>query len=85
MMLNITYLYSLNEFGVHSRYHLIDLVVVSPWRVADPRYDSCFLCGDFYGSSPTSDLKIGTPVATLPDAWHCRVSAETGWPGISIL
>ena len=21
-------------------------------------------------------------VATLPYAWHCRVSAETGWPGV---
>ena len=24
-------------------------------------------------------------VSTLPDAWHCRVSAETGWPHVSIL
>ena len=29
--------------------------------------------------------KIGTPVATLPGAWHYRVSAVTGWLGISIL
>ena len=29
---------------------------------------------DFSGSSHTSDLKIGTPVATLPSAWHYRVS-----------
>ena len=40
---------------------------------------------DFSGSSHTSDLKIGTPVATLPGAWLCRVSAETGWPGVSML
>ena len=33
----------------------------------------------------TSDLEIGTPVATLPGAWHYRVSAETGWPGVCIL
>ena len=26
-----------------------------------------------------------TPVATLPGAWHYRVSAETGWPSVSIL
>ena len=37
------------------------------------------------GSSHTSDLKIGTPVATLPDAWRYRVSAGTGRPGVSIL
>ena len=36
-------------------------------------------------SSHTSDLKIGTPLATLPDAWRSRVSAGTGWPGVSIL
>ena len=39
----------------------------------------------FPGSSHTSDLKIGTPVATLPGAWCYRVSAGTGWPGVSIL
>ena len=37
------------------------------------------------GSSHTSDLKIGTPVATLPCAWRYRVSAGTGWPSVSIL
>ena len=41
--------------------------------------------GIFSGSGHTSDLKIGTPVATLPGAWCCRVSAGTGWPGVSIL
>ena len=41
--------------------------------------------GIFSGSSHTSDLKIGTPVATLPGAWHYRVSAGTGRPGVSIL
>ena len=39
----------------------------------------------FSRSSQTSDLKTGTPVATLPDAWHSRVSAGTGWPGVRIL
>ena len=28
----------------------------------------------------TSDLNIVAMVATLPGAWHCRVSARTGWP-----
>ena len=41
--------------------------------------------GIFSGSSHTSDLHIGTPVATLPGAWRCRVSAGTGRPGVSIL
>ena len=41
--------------------------------------------GIFPGSSHTSDLKIGTPVAILPGAWRYRVSAGTGWPGVSIL
>ena len=40
---------------------------------------------DFLGSSHTSDLKSGTPVATLPGAWHYRVSAGTGRPSVSIL
>ena len=32
-----------------------------------------------------SYLKTGTPMATLPGAWRCWVSAGTGWPGVSIL
>ena len=41
--------------------------------------------GIFAGLSHTSDFKIGTPVATLPGAWYHRVSAGTGWPGVSML
>ena len=41
--------------------------------------------GIFSGSCHTSDFKIGTPVATLPGAWHYRVSTGTGRPGVSIL
>ena len=41
--------------------------------------------GIFPGSSHTSDLKIGTPVATLPGTWRYWVSAGTGWPSASIL
>ena len=40
---------------------------------------------DFSRFSHISDLKTGTPVATLPGAWHYRVSAETGQPGVGIL
>ena len=41
--------------------------------------------GIFSGSSHTSDLNIGTPVATLPGAWRYRVSTGTGRPSVSIL
>ena len=39
----------------------------------------------FPGSSHTGDLKIGTPVATLPGSWRYRVSAGAGWAGVSLL
>ena len=41
--------------------------------------------GEVSRSSPTSDFKIGTPVSTLPGAWRYRVSAGTGWLGVSTL
>ena len=56
----------------------------SALRSEDPGFESR-LHRDFSGSSHTSDLKIGTPVAALPDVWRCRVSAGTGQPGVSIL
>ena len=66
---------------------LVGLVVkASASRAQDPGSESR-LRQDFSGpgSSHTSDLKIGTPVATLPGAWRYRASAGTGWPGVSIL
>ena len=57
---------------------------VSAIRAEDPGFKSC-LHWDISGSSHTSDLKIGVSVATLPGVWRYRVSAETGWSGISIL
>ena len=60
---------------------LVGLVVkASVSRAEDPGFGR-----DFSGSSHTSDFKIDTPVATLPGAWHYRVSAGTGRPGVSIL
>ena len=50
----------------------------------DPGFESR-LKQDFSRSSHTSDSKIGTPVATLPGAWHYWVSTETGKPSVSIL
>ena len=65
-----------------SSYRLIGLVVRRLRKVPG----SNPACGGiFSGSSHTSDLNIGTPVATLPGVWHYRVSAGTGRPGVSIL
>ena len=64
---------------------LVGLVAqASASRAEDNRFE-CRLCRDFCGSSHTSDLKIGTPLANLPGAWRYRVSAGTGWPSVSIL
>ena len=64
---------------------LVGLVVkASSSGAKDPGFDSR-LQRDFARSSHTSDLKIGTPVATLPGAWHYRVSAGTGRPDVNIL
>ena len=64
---------------------LVDLLdKASTSSVEDPGFES-LLRRDFSGSSHTSDLKIGTPVATLPGAWRYRVSAGAGRPGVSVL
>ena len=64
---------------------LVGLVVkASASRAEDPRFDSR-LNRDFSGSSHNNDLKIGTPVDTLPGAWRYRVSVGTDWTGVSIL
>ena len=60
------------------------MVKVSASGAEDPGFEFR-LRRDFSGSSHTSDLKTGTPVATLPGAWRYRVIARTGRPGVSIL
>ena len=71
--------------GVSGDHCLVDLVVkASASRAEDPGFESR-LRRDFSGSSHTGDLKLGTPVATLPGAWCYRVSTGTGQPGVSIL
>ena len=70
---------------VSSRHSLAGLVVRHPpreWKIPGSN-SAC--AGIFSGSSHTSDLEIGTPVANLPGTLHYRVSAGTGWPGVSIL
>ena len=69
------------------RDHLVGRVVRHPpqeWKIPGSN-PAC--AGIFSGSSHTSDLKIGTPVAALPGAWHWRyrVGTGTGQPGVSIL
>ena len=64
---------------------LVGLVVRRPPRERKIPGSNPACAGIFSGSSHTSDLKIGTPVATLPGAWHYRVSTGTGQPGVSIL
>ena len=60
------------------------VVKASASGAEDPGFESRLL-RDLSGSSHTRDLKIGTQVATLPGSWQYRVSAGTGWPGVSIL
>ena len=64
---------------------LVGLVVRRPPRERKIPGSNPACGGIFSGSSHNSDLKIGTPVATLPGAWRCRVNAGTGRPGVSIL
>ena len=76
----------MNQPGkISAAYRLAGLVVkASASGVEDPGFESR-LQRDFSGSSHTSDFQIDTPVATLPGAWHKRVSAGTGLPCDSIL
>ena len=63
----------------------IALVVRRPPRERKIPGSNPACAGIFSGSSHTSDLKIDTPVATLPGAWRSRVSTGTGRPDVSIL
>ena len=64
---------------------LVGLVVRRPPRERKVPGSNPACAGIFSRSSHTSDLNIGTPVATLPGAWRYRVSAGTRRPGVSIL
>ena len=62
---------------------LVGLVVkASASRAEGPGFESR-LRRDFSGFF--GDLKLGTPVVTLPGVWRYRVSAGTGRPSVSIL
>ena len=64
---------------------LVGLMVRRPPRERKVPGSNPACGGIFSGSSHTNDLKIGTPVATMPGAWRYRVSTGTGRPGVSIL
>ena len=64
---------------------LVGLVVRRPPRERKIPGSNPACDGIFSGSSHTSDLNIGTPMATLPGAWRYSVSTGTGRPGVSIL
>ena len=71
---------------VHNSRRPLDGLVVkaSASGAEDPGFEPR-LRRDFSGSSHTSELKIGTAVATLPGVCHYRDSAGTGRPGVGIL
>ena len=55
------------------------MVKVFSSRAEDPAFESPH-AEVFSGSSHTSDLKIVTPVATLPGVWRYWDSGGTGLP-----
>ena len=76
---------SVVDFRLQGTDRLVGQVVKASTLKADgPEFESC-LRQDLSRSSHTIDLKIGTPVATLPDPWRFRVSAGTSLPGVSVL
>ena len=70
---------------VFNKHRLAGRVVKAPASGEEDLGFESRLRRDFSGSTHTSDLKIGTPVATQPGAWRYRVSAGTCRPGVSIL
>ena len=74
---------------IYSSSHVSKLrPLLAEWLTRPPRerkIQGLIAPWDFSGSSHTSDLEIGTPVATLLGAWFYRISAGTGWRSVSIL
>ena len=71
--------------SIIARDRLAGLVVrASASGAEDPGFKSR-LRWDFSGLSHTSDLEIGSPVATLPGTRQYRVSVGTGQRSVSIL
>ena len=81
----LKHLYLMESVAPGIVHRLVGLVVRRPPREREIPGSNPACDGIFSGSSHTCDLKIGTPVATLPGAWRYRVSTGTGRPGVSIL
>ena len=84
MTITIAVLVWLIEIGCHTTCtSLVGLLVkVSNMRTEDPGFNSCL---GIFSELSYQWLKNWHSRATLPGAWHDRVSAETGQPGVSIL
>ena len=66
-----------NDFvGIYVDRLVSEVVKASASKAAESGFDSC-LSRDFFGSSHTSDIKIGTRMASLSGAWRYRVSTGT--------
>ena len=72
--------------SVPFRNRLVGLVIKASMSTAAD-LDSIAACslGLFSKPSHANDLKLGTPMTTLPGAWCYWVSAGTGLPGVCIL
>ena len=57
---------------------------VSAWGAVDLSSIPAFAADLLTGPVTPVTEELVTPVATLPGAWRYRVSAGTGWPGVSI-
>ena len=79
----ITSQHQFTAISQHTSHRLAGLAA-SASEAEDPGFEFR-LRRDFPESSHTSDFKIGNPVATLPGAWHYRVSAGTGRSAVGIL
>ena len=72
---------SLSYYCLSWTHSLVGLVVRRPPRERKIPGSNPACAGIFSGSSHSSDLKIGTPVATLPGAWRsagCQYTVA-GW------
>ena len=80
-------LISIAGWHIARRDHLVGLGLRRPPRERKFPGSNPANTGIFPGSRHTIDFKnlIGTPLAALPSAWRYRVSAGTGWSGVSIL
>ena len=66
-------------------YRLVGQAVGRPLGCGSSGFDSRFRPGQFSSLCHTSDLKMGSPVATLRGDWCYRINSGTGGSCVSIL